>query len=133
MRGDALARQFACFAGVGAIGTGVHYVTLIALVQAGGARPLTASGAGFVLGAFTNYLLNYQLTFRSRKPHREAIAKFFAIALIGLGLNSMIFALAMESLGLHYLFAQVIATGLVLVWNFTANRHWTFKDRVSGA
>jgi putative flippase GtrA len=28
--------------------------------------------------------------------------------------------------GMPYLFAQVIATGIVLLWNFTANKLWTF-------
>jgi len=27
---------------------------------------------------------------------------------------------------LHYLAAQVLATGAVLVWNFFLNRAWTF-------
>lgn len=133
MRSELLARQFACFAGVGALGTAVHYITLIALVQTSATQPLAASAAGFILGALTNYFLNRQFTFRSRKRHREAMGKFFGVALIGLALNSMILALAIESLGLHYLAAQVIATGLVLAWNFTANRLWTFKESVSGA
>ena len=30
------------------------------------------------------------------------------------------------ALGVHYLPAQVIATGLVFCWTFTCNRRWTF-------
>jgi putative flippase GtrA len=45
----------------------------------------------------------------------------------------MIFALAMQAPGLHYLAAQVVATAFVLVWNFAANRLWTFEEKVSGA
>ena len=32
-------------------------------------------------------------------------------------------------LGLHYLLAQLVTTGLVLVWTFAGNRFWTFADR----
>jgi len=30
---------------------------------------------------------------------------------------------------LHYLLVQVIATGLVLLWNFAGNRSWTFREK----
>jgi putative flippase GtrA len=30
--------------------------------------------------------------------------------------------------GLHYLPAQLIATGLVLIWTFSCNRIWTFRE-----
>jgi putative flippase GtrA len=28
---------------------------------------------------------------------------------------------------LRYIFAQVVATGCVFVWNFTMHKHWTFR------
>jgi putative flippase GtrA len=31
---------------------------------------------------------------------------------------------------LNYLACQVVATGLVLLWNFAANRLWTFGDQL---
>jgi putative flippase GtrA len=33
-----------------------------------------------------------------------------------------------EILNIYYLLAQVLSTGLVLVWNFAGNRFWTFND-----
>jgi putative flippase GtrA len=29
---------------------------------------------------------------------------------------------------IHYVLAQLITTGIVLVWTFFANRFWTFGD-----
>jgi putative flippase GtrA len=120
-------RQFFSFAAVGVVGTAAHYSTLIALVQIMHVNPVVSSGAGFVVGALVNYALNYRLTFRSTKLHRDSMPKFFLVALFGLGFNTAIMALMTEVWKLHYLVAQVLATAGVLVWNFAVNRYWTFK------
>jgi putative flippase GtrA len=119
------------FAGVGVIGTSVHYLTLIFFVQVISVDPLLSSVIGFILGALVNYFLNYHITFRSTKQHREAMIKFFTVALIGLTLNSFIMALAIKIFSLYYLSAQVTATGVILMWNFAGNRLWTFGEKIT--
>jgi putative flippase GtrA len=128
-----IVQQFVCFAGVGVIGTLVHYATLMALVHLGRVSPILSSVAGFVLGALVNYVLNYHVTFRSKKPHRETLAKFYTIALVGLGLNTLIMIVATTLCSLHYLVAQVIATAVVLASNFAGNRQWTFREVTHGS
>lgn len=123
--------QFVRFTGFGFIGTAVHYLILILLVNAGEVDPIFSSSYGFVGGAFTNYILNYRYTFNSGISHLVGLPKFLIVACTGLVLNSLIMNLAISSLGLHYLFAQVISTGIVLIWNFIGNRTWTFRDKDS--
>lgn len=122
-----LIRQFFSFAAVGVVGTAAHYSTLIALVQVMHVNAVVSSAAGFVVGALVNYTLNYRVTFRSTKLHRDSMPKFFLVALFGLGFNTAIMALLTEVWKQHYLVAQILATGGVLVWNFAVNRFWTFK------
>jgi putative flippase GtrA len=119
--------QFLRFAGVGVIGTGAHYLVLVSLVQFAGMNPIFASMVGFVIGGLVNYFLNYHITFQSSQPHQTAMAKFFTVALLGLALNSFIVTLGIKKLAIHYLWAQLIATCLVLIWNFGSNRLWTFS------
>jgi putative flippase GtrA len=119
-------RQFVSFAGVGIIGTAAHYLALFSLVKLAYLRPVAASSAGFVVGALVNYGLNYRVTFRSQKLHRETLAKFLVVAGIGMVFNSLIMGLGTEVLNQHYFYVQLVATGLVLVWNFFGNRVWTF-------
>ncbi len=121
--------QFLRFSGVGAIGTVAHYAILIALVQAGGVGPVLASSAGFAIGALVNYLLSYHFVFASREPHWEAGAKFLGVALAGIFLNALLMSLGTQLLQFHYLFSQILATMLVLLWNFSANRRWTFSGK----
>lgn len=119
--------QFFCFAGVGVAGILVHYSTLLTLVQILAVAPVFSSTAGFVMGALITYLLNYRYTFRGNRSHRDAATKYFTVALGGLMLNVLIMVLATKVLILHYLLAQIITTGIVLIWNFSGNRLWTFR------
>ena len=126
--GRPITKQFMCFTAIGAVGTAAHYAILVALVHMLAADPVAASIGGFVAGAFVNYFANYHVTFQSKKRHEEAFIKFLSVALLGLGLNTLIMAFATNLVGLHYLISQVIATGMVLVWNFVGNRFWTFRE-----
>lgn len=125
----ALLKQFLRFAGAGAIGTAVQYVVLIVLVQLEWLEAVAASFLGFVCGALVNYFLSHRYVFSSSLPHREAIFKFFIVAVVGLGINTMIMAAGVHWLNLHYLLVQIIATGLVLAWNFAGNKSWTFREK----
>ena len=80
---------FIRYAGVGAVGTVAHYVTLVLLVGFG-TPVVPASTTGFVLGAFVNYALNHRLTFASERAHRVALPRFFAVAGVGLLLNAVV-------------------------------------------
>jgi putative flippase GtrA len=118
--------QFLRYASAGAIGTGAHFATLIALVQGGFASPVAASTAGAFLGALVNYLINYRFTFESRRAHVEALPRFALVAIAGIVLNAGVLAGLLTFAGPHYLVAQLVATGAVVTAGYLANRAWTF-------
>jgi putative flippase GtrA len=122
-----VARQFTLFALIGAVGTAGHYAILIFLVRHFGVDPVAASVAGFVAGALINYSLNYKLTFRSRAQHVRTLTKFLAVAVLGAILNMAVVWLGIEVAQLHYLVAQAIATGAILVLNFALSYLWAFR------
>jgi putative flippase GtrA len=124
-----LFNQFIRFSAVGVVGTTFHYLILIGLVQIIRVDAVAASIAGFTAGAFVNYFLNYHVTFRSSKCHKETILKFFSIALVGLLINSSMMAVAVKYFKVNYLFAQIFATGSVLICTFMGNRFWTFHEK----
>jgi putative flippase GtrA len=123
----AIARQFLAFAMVGVCGTVAHYVTLIAGVSFR-LDPVTASAIGWTLGAAVNYSLNYRFTFRSSLSHRQAAPRFALVAAIGLLLNTLLMAVQVGPLGVHYLLAQVFTTGTILCCNFALSRSWAFRE-----
>jgi len=120
--------QFLRFAAVGAIGTSAHYAILVVLVEELACRPDVGSLAGFCAGAVLNYMLARKYVFRARSAHRAAMPRFMLVASVGAILNTGIVAI-LVAVRLHYLIAQVLATGAVLAWNFTANKRWSFGER----
>ena len=118
--------RFYRFVLVGGVATGLQYLILILLVHLIGMDPVLASATGFVLSAFANYFINYHYTFGSNQRHVAALPKFSVLASVGLLLNSAIMS-GLIRMGLHYLPAQVIATVVVLLWNFVGNSLWTFR------
>jgi putative flippase GtrA len=118
--------QFPTFVVVGALATAVQYAILIGLTEGLRIRPVWASSYGYAISALLNYYLNYRITFGSAKTHRRALACFFAISIIGLFLNYAVVWALSDRASLPYLVAQVVATALVTVWNFSANKKWTF-------
>jgi putative flippase GtrA len=120
-------QQFATFGAVGIVAAVFHYGTLVGLREGFAVDAVIASAAGFLAGGAVSYLLNYHVTFGSKRRHVEAVSLFVTVALIGLVINTALMALLVNSLALHYLVAQVLTTAIVLVWHFVANRLWTFS------
>lgn len=127
-------RQLGWFGTVGAAATALHYFVLIILVELLGVGPTMASSAGFVAGGTLNYILNKRFTFRSARPDRSAVPRFLIVALVGTAANAAVVWTLTAVFTVPYLLAQVVATGSVLIWNFLANKHWTFSgSAASGA
>lgn len=119
-------KQFLTFALVGATATIVQYCVLTALVELAHGDKTPASIVAYGCGAVTSYLLNRRFTFGARAGAKNTFAKFMLVNLIGLALNTAIFA-ALVHIGWHYLLAQSAATALVLIWNYAGARFFAFK------
>src|SRR5262249_36161861 len=118
--------QFLRYAAAGAAGTAVHYLVLIVLVQIAHVGAVVASTVGAVAGALVNYRLNHRYTFDSDKSHAHALPRFAAVALAGVAVNAAVLTLMLTFVTPHYLLAQLVATAVVLLAGFAANRAWTF-------
>ncbi len=121
-----LARQFTAFFGVGLVAAVAHYGLLIALVEGGGLHPVPATLAGYVAGGLVSYALNRRHTYTSRRPHREATWRFALVAFVGFLLTWLFMHAFTIRLGAPYLPAQLVTTGIVMLWSFLAHKAWTF-------
>ncbi|MEZ4767041.1 MAG: GtrA family protein [Caldilineales bacterium] len=127
--------RFIKFAIVGAVGMVVDLSVLTFSKEVLGLPLTLAVALGFSLAVISNFTWNRFWTFpESRaRPVASQLVQFTIINLIGLAINEVIV------LGLHplfsavledpfaYLAAKVIAIGVVLFWNYGANRIWTYK------
>lgn len=119
--------QFVRFVWVGLIATVIHFAILWFAMNVIGVHLIAATCAGFIVAAIASYFLNYTYTYQSTANHYGALPKFIAIAGFGGVLNLFCVYITAIELSIHYLVAQVIATAVVTLWNFLANRAWTFR------
>jgi putative flippase GtrA len=110
---------------VGAGGTALHYILLVAAVELLFVPAPIAAVLGASAGALFNYLLNFHITFASRRAHRDAAPRFLAVALFGALINGVIVLLG-ASFGVHYVVSQIAATALVLLIGYVLNSLWTY-------
>ncbi|MCB8821522.1 GtrA family protein [Microvirga rosea] len=121
-----LGRQFTAFFGVGVAAAIVHYGFLIGLVEGMDIHPVPATLAGYVAGGLVSYALNRRHTYESTRPHREATWRFALVALVGFLLTWLFMHLFTVWLGAPYFAAQLVTTGIVMLWSFVAHKAWTF-------
>lgn len=122
-----LLRQFSSFVAVGFIATAVHYTVLIGLVELAGISAVAAALTGFVAGGAVSYILSRRHVFHSNQRHEAAASRFALVAVVGFGLTYVFMSLFVRGAGIPYLLAQIVTTGIVMLWSFAAHRMWTFR------
>jgi len=151
------AERFAKFLVVGTLGFVIDFGTLTILVELIHLPVEFAARSGldetvglvisntisFTLAVISNFSLNRYWTYPESRSKRKRVQlpQFSIVSVIGLALNNFIFALTtrpFDSLLGHlgyipeaiegYILAKVLATVVVLFWNFFINRYWTFGN-----
>ena len=123
-----LLAQFTAYTGAGILAAVAHYGLLGVLVEAFAVRASLAALAGFVAGGIVSYWFNRRWTFDSARSHTAAVPRFAIVASVAFVLTGLLMELLTARVGLHWLPAQLLTTGVTLVWTFFANRFWTFSD-----
>lgn len=130
-------QHFTRFLIVGAVGTFLDF-GLLTLLKTFSLSTLIANSASFTAGVVNNFTWNRLWTFADAKgtDWRKQLAQFMLVSLVGLTLNNALVLALEKPLGtllgqpdLGYLPAKVIATGVVVFWNYFANRYWTFNNK----
>jgi putative flippase GtrA len=97
-----------------------------------------AAFIGFAFAVTNGYIWNSRWTFPrvdALRRHQQYV-RFVLVNVVGLVLNQIILFVVNNLLtagrpeaekGWEPLIAFGIATGIVVFWNFLANKHWTFK------
>jgi len=87
-----------------------------------------ANAIGFSIAASSNYLFNRIWTFHSHNPEvMMEFSQFFAISIIGLGINTLILWILVSKYKKHFYISKLFAIGVVTIWNFLANYFITFR------
>lgn len=125
-------RQFLKFGIVGAGNTLVDFGLYVFLTRVAHAYFLLAHVGSFLCAVVVSYILNKRWTFRdtSRPLLSRQLGQFLVVSAVGAVLSSLLLFGLVEYAGLPDLVGKVLAIGIVLFWNFFANKHWTFQSRI---
>lgn len=127
--------RFLKFAVVGTIGAAIDFGLLNLLHLGFGIPVIPANTISFTTAVLSNFTWNHYWTYpESRsKPLMGQLGQFFIVNLAGLVINNLVLW-ALLGVTTHYFgrlgynIAKVVATGVVLFWNFFVNRYWTYND-----
>jgi putative flippase GtrA len=138
--------RFLRFMMVGAVGTVIDFGVSNLLIHVFGSSLVLAGSISFICAVFSNFTLNRYWTYpdsRTKSIHHQ-LAQFTLVSIIGLGIRVITLAILepivfgiVQTLSLPFnLLAKVVADNLTLglaiaivtLWNFFANRYWTYGD-----
>lgn len=111
---------------VGGGTTSCQYVALTLLVELLHIKADVASCVGYGLGAVVSYVVNRFWTFKSDLSHAQSLPRFAVMIGIGLLLSFAVMYALVDSVGLHYLLAQILTTGIVMLSNYLLAASWVF-------
>ena len=147
--------RFLRFSVVGTIGAVVDFGTFNLLHSLAAVPSIPASMVSFAAAVISNFLWNRFWTYpdsRSKSTHVQ-VSQFVIVSAVGLAIRTPIFAwlespairaageilaaagpsgaslpfrISPETVGRNL--ALATAVGVVLIWNFLANRYWTYSD-----
>jgi putative flippase GtrA len=119
--------QFVKFGTVGVSNTLLTFIVYTLLLKVFGVWYLAASAIGFLVGAINGFLLNRRWTFKEHVGDALTPVRWGIVQGCGLALNEGILYLLVDGARLDKLLSQALATGVVTVLTFLANRAWTFR------
>ena len=138
--------RFLRFAVVGTIGAVVDFGVFNLATNAFSVPAIWASAISFTAAVISNFIWNRYWTYPDSrsKPLGSQLFQFFIVSLIGMGIRLLMFALfengfiriaeqvfpagsiSPVSIGHNAILALAIL--IVMIWNFLANRYWTYND-----
>lgn len=127
-----LFKQFFGYIINGCLATATHYSVLITLVEIIKIlEPVPATAIGAICGASVGFLLNSKYVFAQSKNSNQKIIylKYLTMSASGALINTILLSAIINIFSIHYLVAQVLATIIVIFWNFTICKIWVFKEK----
>lgn len=116
--------QFAKFSAVGLTCFGVDYGLLIILTEFTSLEYFSSSAISFIVSTLLNYVLSMRFVFSGKEGMTRwaELLIFITLSVIGLGLNQMIMWIVVEEMKIFYLFAKILSSIIVSVFNFISRK-----------
>nr|WP_239452243.1 GtrA family protein [Collinsella intestinalis] len=116
--------QIVKFGIVGVIAFAIDFGVLVFLTEVFGLNPVVSATISFIVSVIFNYLASMRYVF----SHREGMSRqrefviFVVLSAVGLGINDALMWLGTEVVTLDYRLVKLVATAVVMVWNFVTRK-----------
>lgn len=129
-----LIEQMFKFGIVGIISFIIDYGVFFILNEKLGIYYLVANVCSFSVSVVINYILNLKYVFQSSDNANKAkeFVIYIILNIIGLGFNQLIMKVCVGYLEIHPMIAKIIATGVVMIYNFISRKLLIEKIRTNG-
>jgi dolichol-phosphate mannosyltransferase len=128
--GHWLPTRYVVYLGVGALGVGVHLLTLALLYRTERVGFVDAQVAATFVAMTSNFLLNNAATFRAQRLRGAALISglivFYLACSVGATINVSLASLLTHS-GMQWWLAGVLGMAVSSVWNYGANTVLTWR------
>lgn len=113
---------------VGIIATVIDFISLYIMHSVFSLNLYFSITIAFVLSLFFNFILSMKFVFQNNKNLSilKQIIIFTITAIIGLLINQIVIYLLSELLSVHYMISKILATIIVMIFNFVS-RHKIFE------
>jgi len=120
---EKLVKQILKFGVVGGGAFLIDYTVLYILTEFAGIYYLTSSVISFIVSLIFNYILSIYWVFDvTKKQTLKDIVIFVVLSTIGLGINQVVMYLGSDILHIYYMLTKLVATAIVMVWNFVTRK-----------
>lgn len=120
--------QILRFGVVGVLAFIVDYGILYLLTEYVHLYYLLSSIISFLISLVVNYILSIKWVFDVQKKQTvKDVIIFTVLSTIGLLINSLVMYLSVELFSIYYMIGKIIATFIVMVWNFITRKIFVEK------
>ena len=128
-RTNSLSAQFLRYFVVGGVAFVADFALLYLLTELAELHYLFSASVAFIAGVAVNYALSVTWVFdhRSVDNRMHEFVIFAVIGIVGLAFNAALMWLFTELVGFHYLESKMVATALILLFNFGARKALLFS------
>ena len=119
-----LINQILKFGIVGIISFFVDYGIMVFLTEVIKVNYLMSAGISFSVSVLVNYVLSLKFVFETGDKRNKLVEflTFLVMSIGGLGINQFVMWVCVEKFGIYYLVAKIIATAIVMVYNFITRK-----------
>lgn len=129
-----LLNQILKFGVVGGLAFIIDYGILMFLTEVFHINYLISTTISFIVSVIFNYIMSIFWVFDvdENKNRTTVFSVFIILSVIGLLLNDLFMWIFVDGMSIHYLIAKIIATLLVMIYNFITRKLFLEKRESNG-